>query len=108
VRQSHFFALTLHVAKVGDKGAQMSPTSSPKRFIAIRAVRRRYGDCSARTIDRWVEGGALPPPDQIINNRRYWDEGKLDEHDRQRTIEAAAKSRPVKSTSTINEEPQRP
>ena len=32
----------------------------------------------------------IPPPDEVINGRRYWYEQTLDEADRKRTIEAAA------------------
>jgi hypothetical protein len=88
---------------VGDKERKMSSTSPPKRYVGIRAVRRRYGDCSARTIDRWVKAGVLPAPDQVINNRRFWSEDGLDRHDRRRTVEAAtSKGRPGKAASVIN------
>jgi DNA-binding transcriptional MerR regulator len=61
----------------------MTPTASAKRLIGIRAVRARYGDVNARTIDRWLERQVIPPPDRRINNRRYWYEHKLDRHDRE-------------------------
>lgn len=62
---------------------------SQKRFIDKRAVGRRYGGRHPRTVDRWVKGKVIPPPDQVINDRPYWDEDNLDAHDRQRTIDRA-------------------
>lgn len=60
-----------------------------KRLINTRSVGQRYGGLNPRTIQRWVEQGVIPPPDQIINNRHYWDEDRLEQHDRQRVAERA-------------------
>jgi DNA-binding transcriptional MerR regulator len=68
----------------------VTPIASDKRLIGIRAVRARYGDVNARTIDRWLKRQLIPPPDRRINNRRYWYEHKLDRHDRQRVAASAA------------------
>ena len=67
----------------------MTNLASEKRLIGIRAVRARYDDVSARTIDRWLDQQLIPPPDRRINNRRYWYEHKLDRHDRQRVADRA-------------------
>ena len=67
---------------------QTSPYELPlKRLIPARAVAGRYGT-HLRTISRWVARGVIPPPDQIINERRYWAIEALEQADRKRTIEA--------------------
>ena len=73
-------------------------SASARKYIAKRGVATRYG-VVPRTIDRWVEKKVLPPADLKINTRDYWDEDRLDEHDRQQTIAAGVKSQPTKSTS---------
>jgi DNA-binding transcriptional MerR regulator len=70
----------------------MSPLTPQRRFLGTRAVGQRYGGKSPRTIKRWWEKGVIPPPDQTIKNRHYWDEAALDHHDRQRVAERAAAS----------------
>jgi predicted site-specific integrase-resolvase len=60
-----------------------------KKLMRKRAVAERYGVRALRTIERWTRGGVLPPPDQVINGRPYWDEATLDAHDRQQTIARA-------------------
>jgi hypothetical protein len=49
------------------------PSSDPDRRLPAIAVAKRYG-VTVRTVDRWVEDPdvSFPPPDVIINNRRYW------------------------------------
>jgi hypothetical protein len=59
------------------------------RKIPIQAVRRRYGDRSIRTIDRWVKKRILPEP-EYINGLRYWDESELDRCDAARQPTARA------------------
>jgi hypothetical protein len=49
------------------------------KWLAAEKLCDRYSR-SSRTIDRWVEVGALPPP-VYIRRRRYWDEEVLNEHD---------------------------
>jgi hypothetical protein len=61
----------------------------PKRLINTRAVAERYGGRHPRTVKRWWQQGVIPPPDQTINNRHYWDEDRLAAHDRQRVIDHA-------------------
>jgi hypothetical protein len=60
-----------------------------KKLINTRAVGLRYGGRHPRTVKRWVQQGVIPPPDQTINNRHYWDELALDRHDRERVAERA-------------------
>jgi hypothetical protein len=43
----------------------------------------RYGVKNLRTIRRWEIQKVIPPPDFVINGRKYWREATLDEHDRQ-------------------------
>jgi hypothetical protein len=75
-----------------------------KKFIGKRAVGQRYGGRHTRTIERWVKTRVLPPPDQIINGRGYWDVETLDAHDRQRTIDAANQRSPVRTIEIETEE----
>ena len=60
------------------------------QLIPARAVAGRYG-IHLRSVSRWVARGVIPPPSEIINNRRYWHPDVLDAADRRRTIEAGAK-----------------
>jgi predicted DNA-binding transcriptional regulator AlpA len=59
------------------------------KFLPARAVAARYG-IAERTVDRWIETGALPPP-LYIQKRRYWDADALDafEAARQEAMKAA-------------------
>jgi hypothetical protein len=66
------------------------PTSTPARkYIPKRSVAQRYG-VTPRTVDRWKKAKILPPADRTVNGRQYWNEGGLDEHDRQLVVELAA------------------
>jgi DNA-binding transcriptional MerR regulator len=60
-----------------------------RRLLPARAVADRYGT-HLRTISRWVARGVIPPPDEVINDRRYWLLETLDRADRRRTAEVAA------------------
>ena len=42
------------------------------------------------TVDVAITGFAFVPPDLTINNRKYWNEDRLDRHDRQLVAERAA------------------
>jgi hypothetical protein len=64
-------------------------------FLSTRAVGQRYGGKHPRTVKRWSDRGVIPPPDQTIQNRHYWDEAALDRHDRQRVAERAAATSPT-------------
>jgi len=74
----------------------MSPIAQ-ERLVGIRAVRTRYNDVSARTIDRWIKQQLIPAPDRRINNRRYWSEHKLDRHDRQHIVESLKATQTARS-----------
>lgn len=58
------------------------------QLLPARAVANRY-NVHLRSVSRWVARGVIPPPDQIICDRRYWYETTLDQADRERTIAAA-------------------
>ena len=57
-----------------------------KRRLPTRQVCLRYG-VSSRTVRRWEIQKVIPSPDFVINERKYWLESTLDEHDR-RTVAA--------------------
>ena len=66
------------------------PTSAPaRRYITKRGVATRY-NVTPRTVDRWKKAKILPPADLTVNGREYWNEGGLDDHDRQLVAELAA------------------
>jgi predicted DNA-binding transcriptional regulator AlpA len=60
-----------------------------RKFLNARAVSTRYSGVSSRTIDRWIESGALPEP-IYIQGQRYWPEDQLDEHDKARRSDNSA------------------
>jgi hypothetical protein len=53
-----------------------------KIYRSSGAVAQRYGKC-VRTIDRWLQDTDLkfPPPDLVINGKRLWSDGTLDQFD---------------------------
>jgi DNA-binding transcriptional MerR regulator len=57
-------------------------------LLPARGVADRYG-VSLRTLDRWLKRKIIPPPDRVINGRRYWYLESLERADRQHTIAAA-------------------
>ncbi len=57
------------------------------RLVGARAVAQRY-NITLRTIDRWLARAIIPPPDRVINNRRYWLLTSLEEADRKHTLDA--------------------
>jgi hypothetical protein len=61
-----------------------------KRLLPTRQVCLRYG-VSSRTVRRWEIQKILPPPDLVVNERKYWWESTLDENDR-RTVATRAAS----------------
>ena len=67
----------------------MSAPQPAKRFLPKRKVGDRYG-VTPRTVDRWKKRKVIPPPDLTINNRDYWSEDRLEQHDRQLVAEHAA------------------
>ena len=65
------------------------PASAPvRKYIPKRSVAQRYG-VTPRTVDRWKKAKILPPADRTVNGRQYWNEGGLDDHDRQLVAELA-------------------
>jgi hypothetical protein len=50
----------------------------PTREVALRAGR------SVRSIERDLEAKTHPPPDEIVNGRKYWWLSTLERHDRER------------------------
>ena len=66
---------------------QISPNAS--RLVPARGVAQRYG-ISLRSIDRWLAKNVIPPPDRVINNRRYWVLESLERVDRQNTLNVGA------------------
>jgi hypothetical protein len=67
-----------------------------KRLISARGLADRYGT-HLRTISRWVARGIIPPPDQVIRDRRYWFVQTIERHDREQTIAAANRQVPPPS-----------
>jgi DNA-binding transcriptional MerR regulator len=59
------------------------------RLVSARAVADRYG-ISLRSVDRWLSKKVIPPPDRVINNRRYWYLASLERADRLHTASAGA------------------
>ena len=60
----------------------------PRRYLTAPQVRQRYGGISEMTLWRWVRSGNFPKP-RKINNRNYFDEAELDEHDDEDSKRAA-------------------
>ena len=65
---------------------QVSPHLS--RLVGVRALCERYS-ISLRSIDRWLAKKIIPPPDRVINSRRYWYLDNLERADRQHVLNAA-------------------
>jgi DNA-binding transcriptional MerR regulator len=65
---------------------QISPNTA--RLVPARAVAERYG-IALRSVDRWLAKEVLPPPDRVINKRRYWLLENLERADRAHTNAAA-------------------
>jgi hypothetical protein len=54
-----------------------------KKWLRTEAVCARYGNVVPRSIERAVQDGRLPAPEYPLSNKvPFWDEEKLDEHDR--------------------------
>ena len=64
------------------------PEVTGRRYLKKRAVAARYGKSSTKTVDRWIASGILSGPDFVINGIGFWDEERLDERDRARTVAA--------------------
>ena len=68
----------------------MLPAATPQRRLPTRLVCIRYG-VSSRTVRRWEIQKVIPAPDFVVNERKYWWESTLEEHDR-RTVAARGAS----------------
>jgi hypothetical protein len=79
--------LTLSVFAIVHDMETLMLTTSTRRGVPTRGMCIRYGVKHPRTIRRWEIQGVIPPPDFVINNRKYWWESTLDQHDR-RTVAA--------------------
>jgi hypothetical protein len=72
-----------------------------KKWLRTAAVCARYGDVNPRSIQRAVDEGRLPPPEYPLENKiPFWDEEKLEKHDRGIAAErVTAEHKPVTETS---------
>jgi hypothetical protein len=59
------------------------------KLVGARGVCARYDNISLRTLDRWLARKVIPPPDRVINSRRYWLVENLERADRQHVLNAA-------------------
>jgi hypothetical protein len=71
----------------------MLTTSTAQRRLPTRLVCLRYG-VSSRTVRRWEIQKVIPAPDFIVNERKYWLESTLDEHDRRTVASRGASVEP--------------
>ena len=67
----------------------MLPAATLQRRLPTRQVGIRYG-VGPRTLRRWEIQKIFPAPDFVINERKYWLESTLDEHDRRTVAERGA------------------
>jgi hypothetical protein len=59
----------------------MSHQTKQRRYLRKGAVAARYGVVT-RTVERWVETGAIPPPEYLPGSKiPLWNEAALDESD---------------------------
>ena len=61
---------------------------SARKYLNKPDLADRYNR-TVKTIDRWLKLKILPKADLVLNRREFWDEGKLDQHDRETTETAA-------------------
>jgi len=70
----------------------MSIEHAPQRqkvYLTAGQVRARYGGISDMTLFRWIRDPDLGfPPPTYINDRRYWEDGPLDEFDARQAAES--------------------
>ncbi|MET4275164.1 MULTISPECIES: hypothetical protein [unclassified Bradyrhizobium] len=79
--------------------ATESASPHVRKLLRSRDLTARYGGISLRTLDRWITRGVIPPPDQIIGERRYWFAETIEKVDRQNTAVAGAKCRSISPTA---------
>ena len=63
---------------------QQAVTNDEDDLIPASVVKRENGNISDMTLWRWTRDPRIqfPPPDFIINNRKYWKRGTLRRHRR--------------------------
>jgi hypothetical protein len=71
-----------------DQISPRGPASPHRQLVQARGVATRYG-IHLGSISRWIARGALPPPDLILNDRRYWYLESLEACERLHTAEHA-------------------
>jgi hypothetical protein len=62
-------------------------------LVPSPVVRKENGDISDMTLWRWSQPGSrvrFPPPDEIINGRKYWKRGTLRRHREMRASRTCA------------------
>jgi hypothetical protein len=65
--------------------------SRTKRWLRKRQVRERYGNVVDKTIERAVKDGRIPPPEYPFNNKvPFWDEERLEAHERAAAMKSVA------------------
>ena len=66
-------------------------TPDDDALLQTGKVARRYGR-HIRSIDRWLANPAVgfPPPDMVVNNRRYWRVSSLRQWEIRRALPAEA------------------
>jgi len=69
----------------------MHTKSTGRRWLRKRQVRARYGDVTDRTLERAVKDGRIPPPEFPFANRiPFWDEERLEAHERAAALKSVA------------------
>ena len=71
------------MSKAKSQGLKASPVHLSKKRVA-----QRYGICT-RSVNNWVDSGALPQPVRFTRQTILWPVAVLDAHDRQRQAAAA-------------------
>jgi predicted DNA-binding transcriptional regulator AlpA len=77
----------------------MSETVTPGKLIGKREVAAKINDCSAKTIDRLVARGILPPPMKLSDAKFapcLWVEEEVDEILRERVAAALVRAAALK------------
>jgi predicted DNA-binding transcriptional regulator AlpA len=59
----------------------MQTQSKISRWFSKRELAQRYG-VSTRSIERWSESGKFPRGRQLPNNRWFWTDREIEEHER--------------------------
>jgi hypothetical protein len=70
----------------------METDTSTDRYLGTDAVKKRYGNISDMTVDRWIAKGILPPPD-YFGRLRMWKLSKLEANERSLARQGAPRRR---------------